>query len=53
MNNLDANARVRAGRSIYLPVRARELSALLSQSDSFYAVKKGDTLYSIAKKTFR
>lgn len=50
MNNLDANDRVRPGRSIYLPVRARELSALLSQSDSFYAVKKGDTLYSIAKK---
>ena len=50
MNNLDANDRVAAGRSIYLPVRARELSALLSRSDSFYAVKKGDTLYSIAKK---
>ena len=50
MNNLDANTRVRAGKSIYLPVRARELGALLSRSDSFYAVKKGDTLFSIAKK---
>ncbi|MGZ5440440.1 MAG: transglycosylase SLT domain-containing protein [Thermoanaerobaculia bacterium] len=50
MNGLDANDRVRPGKSIYLPVRARELGALLSQSDSFYAVKKGDTLYSIAKK---
>jgi len=50
MNGLDAKDRIRAGRSIYLPVRARELSALLQQSDSFYAVKKGDTLYSIAKK---
>lgn len=50
MNNLDADDRVKAGKSIYLPVRARELSALLSQSDSFYAVKKGDTLFSIAKK---
>ncbi|HEX6101330.1 MAG TPA: transglycosylase SLT domain-containing protein [Thermoanaerobaculia bacterium] len=50
MNNLDENDRVSAGKSIYLPVRARELGALLSQSESFYAVRKGDTLYSIAKK---
>ena len=50
MNNLDENHRLRAGKSIYLPVRARELSALLNRSDSFHAVKKGDTLYSIAKK---
>jgi membrane-bound lytic murein transglycosylase D len=50
MNNLDRNDRVRAGESIYLPVRARELSALLSRSDDYYAVKKGDTLYSIAKR---
>jgi membrane-bound lytic murein transglycosylase D len=50
MNNLGEDDRVRPGKSIYLPVRARELGALLSQSDSFYAVKKGDTLYSIAKK---
>jgi membrane-bound lytic murein transglycosylase D len=53
MNNLDENDNVRAGDSIYLPVRARELGALLAHSndsDYFYAVRKGDTLYSIAKK---
>jgi membrane-bound lytic murein transglycosylase D len=53
MNNLDENDRLPAGESIYLPVRARELSALLAHSDDeeiFYAVKKGDTLFSIAKK---
>ncbi len=50
MNNLDANARLEAGDSIYLPVRARELSALLSRGEDYYAVRKGDTLYSIAKK---
>ncbi len=53
MNNLDANDRVRPGESIYLPVRARELGSLLRHSENeemFYAVKKGDTLYSIAKK---
>lgn len=50
MNNLDANDRVRAGESIYLPVRAHELTALLSRTVDYYAVKKGDTLFSIAKK---
>ena len=53
MNNLDENERVRTGQSIYLPVRARELVALLAHSDDdeiFYAVRKGDTLYSIAKR---
>ncbi len=53
MNNLDANDRVGAGDSIYLPVRARELSTLLAHSENdeiYYAVKKGDTLFSIAKK---
>ncbi|HYC61446.1 MAG TPA: transglycosylase SLT domain-containing protein [Thermoanaerobaculia bacterium] len=53
MNNLDENERVSAGESIYLPVRARELGALLAHSDDeeiFYAVRKGDTLYSIAKR---
>ncbi|MDQ3281716.1 MAG: transglycosylase SLT domain-containing protein [Acidobacteriota bacterium] len=53
MNNLDANDRLGAGDAIYLPVRARELGTLLAHSDDeeiFYAVKKGDTLYSIAKK---
>ena len=53
MNNLDENDRLRAGETIYLPVRARELGALLAHSndsDYFYAVRKGDTLYSIARK---
>ena len=53
MNNLDENDRLSAGESIYLPVRARELGALLAHSDDatmFYAVRKGDTLYSIAKR---
>lgn len=49
MNNLEPTDRLGAGDSIYLPVRAYELSALLSRGDSFYAVKRGDTLYSIAK----
>ena len=53
MNDFDANARIAPGESIFLPVRARELGALLAHSDDetvFYAVRKGDTLYSIAKK---
>jgi membrane-bound lytic murein transglycosylase D len=53
MNNLDENERLRTGTSIYLPVRARELGELLAHSNDteiFYAVRKGDTLYSIAKK---
>lgn len=53
MNNLDENERLSAGQAIYLPVRARELGTLLAHSNDteiFYAVLKGDTLYSIAKK---
>ena len=50
MNNLDANDRLETGRSIYLPVRARELSALLSRPEEYYAVRKGDTLHSVARK---
>jgi membrane-bound lytic murein transglycosylase D len=50
MNNLGENDRPEAGDSIYLPVRARELSTLLSRGDDYYAVRKGDTLFSIAKK---
>jgi membrane-bound lytic murein transglycosylase D len=38
----------REGDSIYLPVRARDLGAALSQMS--YAVRQGDTWYSIAKK---
>lgn len=52
MNNLGENDTLRKGEAIYLPVRARELGALLAHSansDYFHTVKKGDTLYSIAK----
>ena len=37
------------GDSIFLPVRARELGSLLDRSVAQYAVKKGDTMYSIAR----
>jgi len=50
MNNLDSAKEVSRGDTIYLPVRARELGSLLAQSNVLYAVKKGDTLFSIAKK---
>jgi membrane-bound lytic murein transglycosylase D len=53
MNNISADERLGTGESIYLPVRARELGTLLAHSEDaeiFYAVKKGDTLYSIAKR---
>jgi membrane-bound lytic murein transglycosylase D len=53
MNNLGENDRLSIGESIYLPVRARELGALLAHSDDeeiFYAVRQGDTLFSIAKR---
>ncbi len=50
MNGLTSPSRVGEGDSLYLPVRARELGALLRQPDIYYAVKKGDTLYSIARK---
>jgi membrane-bound lytic murein transglycosylase D len=53
MNNLRSADRVGEGDAVYLPVRARQLGALLSHSshdDIYYAVHKGDTLYSIAKK---
>jgi membrane-bound lytic murein transglycosylase D len=53
MNNLDSANEVGTGDSIYLPVRARELSSLLAHAadrETFYAVRKGDTLFSIAKK---
>jgi membrane-bound lytic murein transglycosylase D len=49
MNNLRGTDTIGEGDSIYLPVRARELGSLLAHSDAYYAVKKGDTLYSIAK----
>jgi peptidoglycan lytic transglycosylase D len=49
MNNLRSSEAISEGDSIYLPVRARELGALLAHNDAYYAVKKGDTLYSIAR----
>ncbi|MDP9361929.1 MAG: transglycosylase SLT domain-containing protein [Acidobacteriota bacterium] len=49
MNNLRSSDAIGEGDSIYLPIRARELGALLSHNDAYYAVKKGDTLYSIAR----
>ena len=39
----------REGDTIYLPVRARDLSTLLNAESVYYAVRKGDTLYSIAR----
>jgi membrane-bound lytic murein transglycosylase D len=53
MNEARDQADLRAGQVIYLPVRARELASMLSGSGdkrTYYAVRKGDTLYSIAKK---
>jgi len=49
MNNLRSPDAIGEGDAIYLPVRARELGALLNHSDAYYAVRKGDTYYSIAK----
>jgi membrane-bound lytic murein transglycosylase D len=51
MNEVRSAERLRAGDAIYLPVRSRELANLLSHSEEmYYAVNKGDTYYSIAKK---
>ena len=49
MNGLASASRLGEGDSLYLPVRARELGAMLQQQDIYYAVRKGDTLDSIAK----
>jgi membrane-bound lytic murein transglycosylase D len=49
MNGLGSASRLGEGDSLYLPVRARELGAMLQQQDIYYAVRKGDTFYSIAK----
>lgn len=38
----------RVGQTIYLPLRQQDLSARL-QAEKFHIVRKGDTLYSIAK----
>ena len=53
MNGLQPSSKVRPGQSLYLPVRARELGTFLRHWNDrkyFYAVRKGDTLFSIAKK---
>jgi membrane-bound lytic murein transglycosylase D len=49
MNNLRSPDAIGEGDAVYLPVRARDLGALLAHSDAYYAVRKGDTYYSIAK----
>lgn len=48
MNALRSVHSVGEGDSIYLPVRARDLGTLLA--GSYYSVRKGDTVYSIAKR---
>jgi membrane-bound lytic murein transglycosylase D len=48
MNALGSVNSAGEGDSIYLPVRARELGTLLA--GSYYSVRKGDTMYSIAKR---
>jgi membrane-bound lytic murein transglycosylase D len=50
MNDLRSPDAAGAGDSVYLPVRARDLGAILQQQNIEYAVQKGDTLFSIAKK---
>ncbi|MBK5258837.1 MAG: transglycosylase SLT domain-containing protein [Thermoanaerobaculia bacterium] len=53
MNGLSSGTEPRKGETLFLPVRARELGALLSHSDDrkvYYAVRKGDTLYSVARR---
>jgi membrane-bound lytic murein transglycosylase D len=52
MNNLSSSKKAREGVTLYLPVRARELGSMLAHADDevYYAVRHGDTLYSIAKK---
>jgi membrane-bound lytic murein transglycosylase D len=46
--DMNGGRAAREGDSIYLPVRARDLGAALTQTS--YAVRKGDTYFSIAKK---
>ncbi|HET7712221.1 MAG TPA: transglycosylase SLT domain-containing protein [Thermoanaerobaculia bacterium] len=53
MNGLAPQDRVTAGDSLYLPVRSRDLAPLLAASSSgkiYHAVRKGDTLYSVARR---
>jgi membrane-bound lytic murein transglycosylase D len=46
--DMNGGRTAREGDSVYLPVRARDLGAALSQLT--YSVRQGDTYYSIAKK---
>jgi membrane-bound lytic murein transglycosylase D len=46
--DMNGGRTAREGDSIYLPVRARDLGAAMAQMT--YAVRQGDTYYSIAKK---
>jgi membrane-bound lytic murein transglycosylase D len=48
--DMNGSRSFREGDTVFLPVRARDLSALLAAGDMFYSVRKGDTLYSIAKR---
>jgi len=50
MNDLRSPSRVGECDSIYLPVRARDLGTVLNAEATYYAVEKGDTLFSIAKQ---
>ena len=47
---MNGTRRLDEGDTIYLPVRARDLGAMLHAADAFYTVRKKDTLYSIAKR---
>jgi membrane-bound lytic murein transglycosylase D len=49
LSAMNGGRRARTGDTIYLPVRSRDLGALLA-GETYYAVKKGDTIYSIAKR---
>jgi peptidoglycan lytic transglycosylase D len=50
MNDLRGTNAAGEGDTLYLPVRARDLGTLLNAEAVYYAVRKGDTLYSIAKR---
>jgi peptidoglycan lytic transglycosylase D len=53
MNFLRSAKSIGEGDSIYLPVRARELGTLLAHYNDakvYYKARKGDTLYSVARK---
>lgn len=49
MNDLRGPNAAGEGDTLYLPVRARDLGTLLNAEGVYYAVRKGDTLYSIAR----